>query len=338
MDKENLLRQIGVYTITSPSGKKYVGMTAAQSFKDRWKQHKKLLRGNHHICAGLQNAFNKYGFEGLSFEIVKSYEKPAEQDTVLTKLIQAEEIRFWEIFKSEGVKLYNGCPTGTGSVHHTEETRAKIGKAISSKNLAQKPIEKECVYCLSNFLAKSHKAKYCSERCRSHFIKTGMNSMKFSIYPTFNEVQKQLAFSKDVTILAKVFGIKESDMKFFIIDKYGLCSTIERQILAGRKRVRSTSRSDKIRVCLMCKNSFVVINNSTAEYCSSKCRKDAYHQKTDYTQKPSKELLKHLYIDEGFSTTQIAEKLNCTQPNVYYLLKKFGIPTRNKNRNNRKVP
>jgi len=338
MNDKNLLK-IGIYTITSPSGKKYIGMTAAQSFKARWAQHRKLLKGNRHPCHGLQNAFNKYGFDNLEFEIVSSFDKPCEQKSDLTKLIQAEEIRFWDDFKNEGIKLYNGRPTGTGSVYHTKETRAKIRETINTKNLVQKVIKKHCIYCLSEIFVKNRSVKYCSERCRSHFTKTGSLPMVFSEYPTFEKIKKEMIKTKDLKALSKIFGMKETDIKFFIVEKYGILSIIEfeRKFFKKKKRTRKVSCKDKFRTCVFCKESFKIINKSTAEYCSKKCRKEAYHQKKDYVEKPTKKLLEKLYIDEGFSTTQIAEKLNCTQPNVYYLLKKFEIPRRNKNRNNRKI-
>lgn len=58
MDTINL-NQSGIYAITSPSGKRYIG--SAVSLRKRWNLHKsQLLRGKHH-CAALQRAYNKYG-------------------------------------------------------------------------------------------------------------------------------------------------------------------------------------------------------------------------------------------------------------------------------------
>lgn len=58
----------GVYTITSPSGRQYVG--SAVSFRKRWWRHLRDLRKNEHHCAPLQRAFNKYGETALRFDIV----------------------------------------------------------------------------------------------------------------------------------------------------------------------------------------------------------------------------------------------------------------------------
>lgn len=42
----------GIYKITVPSGKVYVGMTT-KSFAERWKKHKINLKGEQHHCSAL---------------------------------------------------------------------------------------------------------------------------------------------------------------------------------------------------------------------------------------------------------------------------------------------
>jgi len=55
----------GIYSITSPSGKQYVG--SAVNFDKRWRNHRQaLLAGTHHNKP-LSEAFNKYGMGGLVF-------------------------------------------------------------------------------------------------------------------------------------------------------------------------------------------------------------------------------------------------------------------------------
>ncbi len=51
------------------NGKFYVGSTINQ--KDRFRNHRKLLRKNKHHCAHLQAAWNKYGEDCFKFEIVE---------------------------------------------------------------------------------------------------------------------------------------------------------------------------------------------------------------------------------------------------------------------------
>ncbi len=58
----------GIYSITSPSGKKYIGATV--SFKKRWREHKSQMKKGTHHSAALQRAYKKYGISGFIFEKV----------------------------------------------------------------------------------------------------------------------------------------------------------------------------------------------------------------------------------------------------------------------------
>lgn len=59
-----------IYKITCiPNGKVYIGQT--NNKKRRLGEHKSELRGNRHHCQYMQNAFNKYGEDNFSFEIIE---------------------------------------------------------------------------------------------------------------------------------------------------------------------------------------------------------------------------------------------------------------------------
>lgn len=57
--------ECGIYGITSPSGKLYIGQT--ECFSRRWAEHLGDLRAGRHHCKALQSAFKKYGESGLTF-------------------------------------------------------------------------------------------------------------------------------------------------------------------------------------------------------------------------------------------------------------------------------
>jgi|ERR1039458_1079995 group I intron endonuclease len=61
-------RVSGIYAITSPSGKLYLG--SAVNIRARWKTHRKQLRGGIHHSAALQRAADKYGVDNFSFKIL----------------------------------------------------------------------------------------------------------------------------------------------------------------------------------------------------------------------------------------------------------------------------
>lgn len=61
----------GVYKITNiKNGKFYIGSSKNVEF--RWSEHKKHLNGNYHINKKLQNAWNFYGKENFSFDILET--------------------------------------------------------------------------------------------------------------------------------------------------------------------------------------------------------------------------------------------------------------------------
>lgn len=108
----------GIYTITSPSGKQYVG--SAVSFKSRWASHLSLLRRGKHHSRGLQRAFNKYGGEALVFAKVA--------------IVPREDLIFREqeqIDAREWRSLYNSSPTADRplGVKHSKEAREKMAAA-----------------------------------------------------------------------------------------------------------------------------------------------------------------------------------------------------------------
>jgi group I intron endonuclease len=121
----------GIYTITSPSGKFYIGSTTV-SFHVRWRSHKNRLRAKTHGNAVLQAAWDKYGEANMIFEVYLRCEK--------------HECREWEqaaidimcpaynIAKNVD-KSFLGC-------RHTDETRAllsrlKTGHKLTPEQLAR---------------------------------------------------------------------------------------------------------------------------------------------------------------------------------------------------------
>ena len=159
----NIKDGIGVYRIVSPSGSCYVGATAV-SFSSRWNSHRKDFKSGNSKCPGLRRAFAKYGVENMRFEILEVVVKD-DAESVWTL-----EKSWWNKLKSEGISIYNGEPTGTGSVHHTQETRNKISKALKllERNANPKqPISKTCTYdgCRTTFLTTRESQNFCSVAC-----------------------------------------------------------------------------------------------------------------------------------------------------------------------------
>ena len=89
---------IGIYKITNKINNKcYIG--SAISIKNRLVQHKSLLNKNKHFNAHLQSAWNKYGFNNFTFEILEVTNKEE---------LQEKEEYYIQFFKSNDRKIgYN---------------------------------------------------------------------------------------------------------------------------------------------------------------------------------------------------------------------------------------
>jgi group I intron endonuclease len=115
----------GIYIITSPSGKKYVGSSI--DVPKRWRDHIfNLTRGSHHSKA-LQSAANKYGIENLKFEQILCC-KPE-------FLIEFEQKFIDEILPSHNILKIAGSVLG---VKRSPETRAKKSISMMGKTSPNK--------------------------------------------------------------------------------------------------------------------------------------------------------------------------------------------------------
>lgn len=111
----------GVYQIRNlVNNKVYVG--SAVDINRRKREHYAQLSKGKHCNQKLQNAYNKYGVENFSFEIVESVEDPQQ-------LISREQ---YYIDKFNAVNEgYNICPIAgnTLGVYPSNESRQKMSKA-----------------------------------------------------------------------------------------------------------------------------------------------------------------------------------------------------------------
>lgn len=113
----------GIYAITSPSGKQYIGQ--AKSIKKRWMDHRYSLRRGVHHCEPLQHAWNKYGEEEFIF-------------SVLT-IVRAEDLNRCEqeyLGDTRKHMLYNVALVAGSPMRgrkHTLEERARRSTAMSGE-------------------------------------------------------------------------------------------------------------------------------------------------------------------------------------------------------------
>lgn len=113
----------GIYAIVHvESQRRYIG--SAKSLHERWREHRRALKGNRHHNRKLQNSWNKNGERSFAVEVIEHVEN-------ISLLIEREQ--FWI---DALAPHYNIAPTA-GSVlgfRHSEETKARWRQERKGKN------------------------------------------------------------------------------------------------------------------------------------------------------------------------------------------------------------
>jgi len=130
----------GIYQIQSKIKPERIYVGSAIDIQKRWKDHLYRLRINRHINNRLQNHYNKYGKNDLTFSILIGC---AKEDLVVTEQFYIDSKKCW----------FNLCPKAGNTfglkqtdkakqnnrlaklgIKHTDEHNAKIAKAQSGEN------------------------------------------------------------------------------------------------------------------------------------------------------------------------------------------------------------
>jgi group I intron endonuclease len=122
---------IGIYKITSPSNKIYIG----QSWNIE-KRRKIYASCSCKLQPKLYNSFIKYGYENHIFEIV--HELPID---VTQEILDNYEILYWQQYKDCEFEMINIKEPGLGG-KHSQETKNKIGNIIRNNKERGKKISK----------------------------------------------------------------------------------------------------------------------------------------------------------------------------------------------------
>lgn len=108
----------GVYKITNTiDNKVYIGQSI--NIYARWKDHINSLNKGNSRCTLLQRAWNKYGEDNFSFEIIKLCSED---------MLDYIETKYIKLYDSQNTG-YNIEPGGNSNKHLSKETKKKIGDA-----------------------------------------------------------------------------------------------------------------------------------------------------------------------------------------------------------------
>lgn len=136
---------IGIYKITSPTGKIYIGQSI--DIERRWLDHKSCYEK-----FPLQNSIKKHGFENHKFEI---------KEECSIELLNERE-RYWQEFYNVLGPMGLNCKltqTTDLSGSHSEETKRKIGEANKNRVFDEETKAKKLQKLRNTISSKSEEQK-----------------------------------------------------------------------------------------------------------------------------------------------------------------------------------
>ena len=139
---------IGIYKITSPSKKVYIGQSI--DIENRFKQYKSLYKSKGQI--GLNNSFVKYGIDKHKFEVLCECEESELND---------KERYYQDVFSVIDKNGLNCKLTKSSdkSGKHSEETKLKMSESKKGKKMSEDSKKKLSKSRKGIIFSKEHKLK-----------------------------------------------------------------------------------------------------------------------------------------------------------------------------------
>lgn len=140
----------GIYKITSPSGKVYIGQSVDILIRFRRHNSNKDIRNSH-----LYSSLRKYGNNAHEFEII--HELP---NDVSLEILHEYEKLYMQLYRSCGVQLLNTSEGGRGrkGVPMSDEQKEKLRLALKGRTISTETRFK---------ISQSHKGKKLSEKTKA---------------------------------------------------------------------------------------------------------------------------------------------------------------------------
>ena len=124
---------IGIYKIENLINHKvYIGQSVV--VENRLNHHKQMLNNDKHFCPHLQHAWNKYGKDNFSFEVLEE---------CLKEELDAKETYWLDYYGGyESEITYNQRSAGQETHNVSEETKEKLRKANLGKKYSAETVAK----------------------------------------------------------------------------------------------------------------------------------------------------------------------------------------------------
>ncbi len=210
---------VGIYRITSPSGKVYIGQS--------WDIKKRISYYNTVSCKSqkvLYNSLCKYGFSAHIFEVIHQLPPDCTQE-----ILDMYEIFYIETYKNANIVLLNVKSGGKGG-KHSEETKQLLRKINIGKKYPPRTNE------IRNKISRSNKGKFKSA--------THVNNMRIAITKAYKDgiLKKKFGEShhncklsnENMELIRTQYtnGSKQKDIAF----KYNISSSYVSMIVNRKRR------------------------------------------------------------------------------------------------------
>jgi group I intron endonuclease len=177
---------IGIYKITNPKGKIYIGQTI--DFERRVYQYRKL---NCNEQPKLYNSLKKYGFDNHTFELI--HECQIGNLTILERYYQ----ELYKTIENDNLNCFL-VTTADKSGRHTEETKRKMSEAAKGKKKSAEHIAK---------LPQNQKGYKGKKRSEETKLKQSLNSGKARIVYQYTKDDEFIKEWRNVTEAEKAYNI-----------------------------------------------------------------------------------------------------------------------------------
>lgn len=217
------MKIIGIYKLTSPNGKIYIGQS--WNIYDRWSDYKKIRFNS--IGRRLYNSLKKYKPENFIFEIIYYAESSVTQEE-----LDNLELSFYQKYIDLGYIMLNSRECGGSKGKHSEETKKLM--SLASKGKPKSELHKLALKSATRVnhgqfwkgkeFSKEHKDKLRKPK----FNRT--NSLKGIKRPIYSE-----SFKKDYRVINKnietIYHLSKTDLRILL----GLSLKTFNKLLSGKK-------------------------------------------------------------------------------------------------------
>ena len=173
-----------VYMLTSPSKKRYIGITTRKCVEYRWKEHFKASQKAEGGCPMVKRAIQKYGFDKIEKQILLEIDN---------EFLNEYEQKFIKQYNTLSPNGYNCTSGGDGGKLLCEKTKEKIGKTA----------KKNCLKIAKGSIQPNKKGHFC--------LRYGRSKKTIGTYQTRELAEKAFIIWKETGTVSEEGRVKRGN-------------------------------------------------------------------------------------------------------------------------------